>query len=84
MWSAKIIVDYKEGILDPEAKAIKSAFNTMGHDEIEDITTGRFFQLTFDRSVDKTAAEEKTKEVCHKLLSNPVIENYNYELEEVK
>ena len=83
MWSAKIIVDYKEGILDPEAKAIKSAFNTMGHDEIKEITTGRFFYLAFDASIDRNQAEEKLKEVCEKLLSNPVIENYKYELEEV-
>lgn len=84
MWSAKIIVEYKEGILDPEAKAIKSAFNSMGHNEIKDITTGRFFHLDFDASVKKEEAEEKVKEVCHKLLSNPVIENYKFELEEVK
>ena len=83
MWSAKIIVEYKEGILDPEAKAIKSAFNTMGHDEIKDITTGRFFHLEFKEDVGKEEAETKLKEVCEKLLSNPVIENYKYELEEV-
>jgi phosphoribosylformylglycinamidine synthase len=84
MWNAKIIVDYKEGILDPEAKAIKSAFNTMGHDEIKNITTGRFFYLEFDENLTKKQVEEKVNEVCHKLLSNPVIENYKYELEEVK
>ncbi len=83
MWNAKIIVEYKEGILDPEAKAIRSAFNTMGHDEIKDITTGRFFHLKFDKNTDKNQAEEKVNEICHKLLSNPVIENYKYELEEV-
>jgi phosphoribosylformylglycinamidine synthase PurS subunit len=83
MWNAKIIVEYKEGILDPEAKAIRSAFNTMGHNDIKDITTGRFFHLEFDSSLNKAQAEEKTQEVCHKLLSNPVIENYKYELEEV-
>lgn len=84
MWNAKIIVEYKEGILDPEAKAIKSAFNTMGHDEIKDITTGRFFHLEFDSKMGKSEVDEKVQEVCHKLLSNPVIENYKYELEEVK
>lgn len=84
MWNAKIIVEYKEGILDPEAKAIKSAFNTMGHDEIKDITTGRFFHLEFDKALSQADVEGKVKEVCDKLLSNPVIENYKYELEEVK
>lgn len=83
MWCAKIIVDYKEGILDPEAKAIKSAFITMGHDEIKNIITGRYFHLEFDGTVKKEDVEEKVQEVCHKLLSNPVIENYKYELEEV-
>ncbi len=83
MWSAKIIVEYKEGILDPEAKTIQRAFDNLGYDDIKKIQTGRYFKLNFENAIKKEEADVHVKEVCDKLLSNPVIENYTYELEEV-
>ena len=83
MWSAKIIVEYKAGILDPEAKTIQRAFDNLGYNDISKIETGRYFKLNFKESFNKDEVEKHVIEVCDKLLSNPVIENYSYELEEV-
>jgi len=82
MWISKIIVNYKPGILDPEAKTIQHAFDSLGYKDINDLTTGKYFHLTFGKEVNKERAEELTKEVSDKLLSNPVIENYTFETKE--
>ncbi|MBU0712776.1 phosphoribosylformylglycinamidine synthase subunit PurS [bacterium] len=82
MWKAKIIVTYKPGILDPEAKTIQHALGSLGYGNIQDITAGRFFELSLDAGLSQAAAEAQTREICEKILSNPVIQKYSYELSE--
>jgi len=82
MWKAKIIVTYKPGILDPEAKTIQHALGSLGYRTIQDISAGRFFELSLDGRLSRAAAEEQTREICEKVLSNPVIQKYSYELSE--
>ncbi len=84
MWLAEVIVNYKIGILDPEAKAIQNALSSMGYEDVEQVVTGKYFQLTFGPKVNKETAENLTKESCDKLLSNPVIQDYSFQLKEVK
>jgi len=82
MWKATIIVTYKPGILDPEAKTIQHALGSLGYANIQGIAAGRFFELSLDGSLSPDAAETKTREICEKVLSNPVIQKYSYELSE--
>ena len=84
MWQAKIIVTYKPGILDPEAKTIQHALGSLGYGNIQDITAGRFFKVTLDKSLSQADADAQTREICKKVLSNPVVHKYSYELQEVK
>ena len=84
MWKAKIIVTYKPGILDPEAKTIQHALGSLGYGNIHDIKAGRFFEVTLAKSLSRTDADAQTKEICEKVLSNPVVQRYSYELQEVK
>ena len=81
MIKAKVIVTLKEGILDPQGKTITEAFPGVGIEGIKKIQTGKFFELFFE-SDELEQARTSTEEACRKLLSNPVIENYSYELSE--
>lgn len=83
MWLAKVIVSYKTGILDPEAKTIHNALISLGYRDINKVETGKYFQISFSDSIDRKKAEELTKQACDKILSNPVIQKYTFQLEEV-
>ena len=81
MYKVEVIVQYKKGILNPEAKTINNALHSLGYKSIEDIKSGKFFELTFPADMEESEVEKTTDEVCHKLLSNPVIENYTFKIE---
>ena len=83
MWKAKIVVTYKSGILDPEAKTIQHTLGNLGYRHIQELAAGRYFEVQFDKTLNKEDAESLTKEICAKILSNPVIQKYSYELKEV-
>lgn len=83
MWLAKVIVSYKTGILDPEAKTIHNALISLGYQDINKVETGKYFQISFSDSIGREKAEELTKQACDKILSNPVIQKYTFQLEEV-
>jgi len=83
MWVAKVVVNYKPGILDPEAKAVQNALSSLGYQDINQVETGKYFRLVLSDKLSRKKAEEVTHEACDKLLSNPVIENYRFDLEEV-
>ncbi|MDG1890199.1 MAG: phosphoribosylformylglycinamidine synthase subunit PurS [Verrucomicrobiota bacterium] len=77
---AKIIITPKKAVLDPQGKAVLNALEHMGYDGIEDVHVGRFLEL--ELCGDKASMESKIEEACHRLLSNPVIEDYRVEWEE--
>ena len=79
MVTAKVFVSLKRSVLDPEGKTIKHALETMGYSDVADVRCGKSFDLTVDASKEK--AEQVVKEICDKLLANPVIEEYRYEIE---
>ena len=77
----KIFVSLKRGVLDPQGKAIERSLHTLGYREVQDVRMGKYLEL----SVDATAAgsaEARIREMCDKLLANPVIEDYRYEISE--
>ena len=82
MFKAKVYVTLKSGVLDPQGKAVKNSLISLGYDETEDVRVGKFIEL--ELKVDQLeVAEERVKEMCEKLLANTVIEDYQYEIEEV-
>ena len=68
----EIYVTSKEGIFDPAGETSKSALQNLGYDGIEDVRIGKFIELAVEDSV----TEDQVKEMCQKLLANPVIEDY--------
>ena len=70
-----VIVTLKKDVLDPQGKVIKQALNGMGFDNIDGVRQGKYFEIEIDEN-DKKKAEDKTEEMCKKLLANLVIEDY--------
>ena len=78
---AKIYVTLKNGILDPQGRAIQQSLGTLGFSSVEDVRMGKFLEVKINET-DPGAAETKLKVMCEKLLANPVIEDYRFELNE--
>ena len=74
---AKVYITLKPGILDPQAKAVHHALDSLGFGQINDVRTGKVIELAFN-GVAKAEAERLTRDACDKLLANPVIENYEF------
>jgi len=82
MWLAKIVVTYKRGILNPEAKTIQHALETLGYQDIDGLESGKYFEVRLKAGLKQTQAEQAVREICDRVLSNPVIQQYTFELEE--
>ena len=70
-----IIVTLKKDVLDPQGKTIKKALESMSFKNINDVRQGKYFELDIDEKNPKNV-EEKAEEICKKLLTNLVIEDY--------
>ncbi len=79
MIKARVTVTLKNGVLDPQGKAIEGALGSLGFEGIGHVRQGKVFDLEID-GADKTKAEAELKDMCEKLLANTVIENYAIEL----
>ncbi len=70
-----VIVTLKRDVLDPQGKTIKKTLESMSFKNVNDVRQGKYFEIDIDEKNQKKA-EEKTEEMCKKLLANLVIENY--------
>lgn len=77
---AKVYVTLKNGVLDPQGKAIYHAASTIGYQGIADIRQGKYFEIKLDSALDETQARIEVEKFAHDVLSNPVIEDYRVEL----
>ena len=65
----------KKDVLDPQGKVVKQTLKNMGHQNIENVRQGKYFEIELDEN-DKKKAEKIIEEISTKLLTNTVIENY--------
>jgi phosphoribosylformylglycinamidine synthase subunit PurS len=65
----------RRGILDPQGRAVTDALHTLGFGAVHDVHVGRHIVVEID-AADRPAAERTTRDMCEKLLANPVIEDY--------
>ena len=77
----KIFVSLKNGVLDPQGKAIERSLHTLGYPEVQEVRMGKYLELNIEASSSRAAAESRIREMCDKLLANPVIEDYRFEIE---
>ncbi|HET7004147.1 MAG TPA: phosphoribosylformylglycinamidine synthase subunit PurS [Candidatus Binatia bacterium] len=81
MMRVKIFVSLKKGVLDPQGKAIERSLHTLGYNEVQDVRAGKYLEIEME-SASRQNAELRVREMCDKLLTNTVIEDYRFEIEE--
>ncbi|EQB36990.1 hypothetical protein M948_11230 [Virgibacillus sp. CM-4] len=72
-------ITLKQGVLDPQGKAIQASLHSLGFQEVEDARVGKVIELHVQ---DSPHLEANVREMCEKLLANPVIEDYRIEVGE--
>lgn len=75
MIKARVTVTLKNGVLDPQGKAIEGALTALDFNGVSQVRQGKVFDLALEMT-NKAEAEEQIKAMCEKLLANTVIENY--------
>jgi phosphoribosylformylglycinamidine synthase PurS subunit len=78
---ARIHITLKNGVLDPQGKAIHHSLEGLGFDGVNDVRQGKFIELELADG-DIKAARAKVAEMCEQLLANTVIENYSVEIDD--
>ncbi|MCK4948325.1 MAG: phosphoribosylformylglycinamidine synthase subunit PurS [Candidatus Aureabacteria bacterium] len=82
MFLAKVYVTLKKSVLDPQGVTVKHALESLDFESVSDVRLGKYMEIKLDVS-DEEEAEARLKEMCKKLLINPVIEEYTYDLKRV-
>jgi phosphoribosylformylglycinamidine synthase len=77
---ARVTVTLKNGVLDPQGKAIEGALGALGFDDVHQVRQGKVFDLELE-GTDKSKAEADLKAMCEKLLANTVIENFSISID---
>lgn len=80
MKKVKIYVTLRESVLDPQGSAVMGSLHKMGYGGVADVRIGKYLELVI--SDDVTDIDAYVNEMCHKLLTNTVIEDYRFEIEE--
>ena len=80
MLTAKIYVTLKPGVLDAQGDTVRSALETLGFKGLADVRVGKFMVLTLN-GLTQAEATTQVEEMCKRLLANPVIEDYRFDIE---
>ncbi|MDR4938751.1 phosphoribosylformylglycinamidine synthase subunit PurS [Rossellomorea marisflavi] len=80
MYKVKVYITLRESVLDPQGSVVKNALHSMEFTEVEEVRVGKYMELSIPSTVKNV--EAAVEEMCHRLLANPVIEDYRYEIEE--
>jgi phosphoribosylformylglycinamidine synthase len=72
---ADVYIELKEGVTDPEGESTKKALKLLGFDNVKKVSTRKVFRIEIDEN-DRKKAEEEIRQMCEKLLANPVIQKY--------
>lgn len=81
MYKAIITVRLKPSVLDPQGTAVKGSLHSLGYSDVEEVRIGKTMELWLN-TADKVEAGKRVDAMCRQLLANPVIEDYEYRLEE--
>ncbi len=76
---ARVHITLKDGVLDPQGKAIANALGSLGFSGVDEVRQGKYIEIDL-AATDRQAAEATVREMCEKLLANTVIENYAIEM----
>lgn len=74
-FEAQVVVSLKEGLLDPQGKAVEGALPALGWDNVDHVRVGKYLRLVID-AAGREVAEEQVRQMAERFLSNPVIEDF--------
>ena len=83
MFLAKVYITLKPTVNDPQGLTIRGGLHTLGFTNVTSVRAGKYMELKLNEE-DRSKAEEQVHQMCRQLLANPVIEEYRFELEEIK
>ncbi len=75
----RILVSFKDSVLDPQGQAIKNTLHTLGYSSIKDVRQGKVFELELE-GISKKEAEKIIPKISDKVLANPVIEKFSWQI----
>jgi len=78
MAHVKVYVTHKKGILDPQGKTVQGALKSLGYKNLSEVKIGKYIELEIEGKDIKNQVDE----MCKKLLANPIIEDYTFEVSE--
>jgi phosphoribosylformylglycinamidine synthase len=81
-YQARIYVTLRPSVLDPAGVAVESGMKQLGYENVEQVRIGKYIELMIT-AANEDKAREQLDSICDKLLANPVIENYRFDLVEV-
>lgn len=81
MYKVIITVRLKSSVLDPQGTTVKGSLHSLGYTEVEEVRFGKTMELWLN-TTDQVEAGKRVDAMCRRLLANPVIEDYEYRLEE--
>lgn len=80
MYLANIYVTLKPTVNDPQGLTVRGGLHNLGFQQVNKVRQGKFIELWLEET-DQEKAEQQVAEMCDKLLANPIIENFRFELE---
>lgn len=83
MFKAKVLIKRRKTILDPQGKAVEIGAKNLGINNIKNTRIDKYIEFDVDTN-SKKAAEDEVNEYCRKLLANPIMEDFEFSLEEIK
>jgi len=82
MLEAQINITLKKTVSDPQGQTIKHALVSLNFDKLSNVRIGKYVVINIEGN-DKKKAEEDVKDMCKKLLANPIIEDYSFQIREI-
>jgi phosphoribosylformylglycinamidine synthase len=79
---AYVYVSLKKTVLDPQGKTIHGALKKMGYQGVGDVRQGKYFEISLNGGLTREQAEAEVERIAREVLTNPVIEEYRYSIEE--
>ena len=79
---AQVYVSLKKSVFDPQGKTIHGALRKIGFTGLEEVRQGKYFEITLNSGISKPEAEAEVEKIAREVLTNPVIEEYRFSLEE--
>jgi len=81
---ARVEIKLKESILDPQGQAVKGGLNALGYKNVNDVHVGKYMELVIEGVEKRDDVVSQVDEMCQRLLANPVIEEYIFQIEEME